>query len=102
MGKIHQVVWTEIAFQEYEEIIDWLLLNWSIKTAVLFSELVEQKVISIKNNPFLGSKSRYIEGCRKLWVPPYHLLIYRVKSETIEIVRFFDGRRNPKKLLKDY
>ncbi len=102
MEKNKSIVWTEIAFQEYEETIDWLLRNWPLKIAIAFSELVDQKVLSIKHNPYIGAESRYLQDCRKIWVPPYHILIYKVNPASIEIIRFFDGRQNPEKLKTEF
>ncbi len=98
MEKDKPIVWTELALQEYEETIDWLLKNWSHQTAIKFSELVEQKVHSIKNNPFIGTYSQYIANCRKIWVPPYHIIIYKISPDAIKIIRLFDGRQNPANL----
>jgi plasmid stabilization system protein ParE len=100
MGKNKRVVWTELALLEYDETIDWLLENWTTQIAIRFTELVEQKINAIKHNPLMGAQSHFLKECRKIWVPPYHILIYKVTQDSIEIIRFFDGRQNPEKLKK--
>ena len=99
MEKNKPVVWTELALLEYEETIDWLLKNWTTQIAIRFTELVEQKINAIKHNPLMGAQSRFLKECRKIWVPPYYMLIYKVTQDSIEIIRFFDGRQNPEKLI---
>ncbi len=98
MAKNKSIVWTEIALDEYEKVIDWLLLNWSVKIAMDFSSKVEQKLKLISRFPQIGRKSEYLKDCRKLWVSPYHLLLYRVQEDSIHILRLFDGRQNTKLL----
>jgi plasmid stabilization system protein ParE len=98
MEKNIPVVWTEIALLEYEETIDWLLKSWDTRIAIQFTELVEQKIISLKHNPKMGTFSRYLKDCRKIWIPPYHILIYKISPDSIQIIRFFDGRQSPEKL----
>ena len=50
--------------------------------------------------PFRGPAMKGRPGLRKLAHSPYYLIIYRVNepARLVEIVRFWDGRKNPSHL----
>ena len=99
MGKIHTVKWTLIASEEYQDTVDWLIKNWDEKIAVRFVTDVENKIALLKKFPLLGNPSSVIADCRKTLVPPYHIMLYKIESERLEILRLFDSRQNPHKLI---
>ena len=101
MGKILKVKWTFIAAEEYQSAVDWLLIHWSEKIAIRFVSDVENKVELLQKFPLLGSPSLSLPDCRQTLILPYHTLIYKLTSDSIEIIRLFDGRQNPKKLTAD-
>ncbi len=98
MGKIHTVKWTLIASEEYQDAVDWLIRNWDQKVAIRFITDVENKVTLLKKFPMLGNPSSVIPGCRKTLVLPYHIMLYKIENESLEIVRLFDTRQNPEKI----
>jgi plasmid stabilization system protein ParE len=98
MGKIHTVKWTLIASEEFQGTVDWLIKNWDEKIAIRFVTDVENKIMLLKKFPLLGTPSSVITGCRKTLVLPYHIMLYTVENESLEIVRLFDTRQNPEKI----
>ncbi len=50
--------------------------------------------------PNLGSKFESKVNFRKTLVGPYHVVLYKVFEDSIEIIRIFDGRQNPSKMQK--
>ncbi len=59
---------------------------------------VENKIDLLKRFPFIGNPSSILTDCRKTIVLPYHILIYKITEDCIEIIRLFDGRQNTEKL----
>lgn len=53
--------------------------------------LRSQKIL--KENPYIGHPSERVDGAREYYIPrtPF-TFVYRVKDETIEVLRLLDGR----------
>ena len=100
MEKVWEVRWTTMAADEFESTIDWLIENWNFEIAEKFSVDVWGRIQRLSKHPFTGRKSSSIKDCRQTVVLPYHILIYKIFEEHIEIIRVFDGRQNPSKLLQ--
>jgi plasmid stabilization system protein ParE len=98
MGKIHLVKWTLIAAEEYEHTVDWLINNWNQDIAMRFVTDVENKIAILKKFPLLGNLSSKTPGCRKTLILPYHIMLYKVENDMLEIVRLFDTRQDPLKI----
>lgn len=99
MGKVLKVKWTLMAAQEYQSAVDWLLIHWDEKIALRFVNDVEGKINLLKQFPFIGNISSILPQCRKTIILPYHILIYKVTDDSIEIIRLFDGRQHTEKLI---
>ena len=98
MGKILTVKWTLIAADEYQSVVDWLLLHWNEKIAMQFVANVENKIELLAKFPLMGTPSEVMPACYKTLIPPYHVIIYKLQTDSIEIIRLFDTRQNPEKL----
>lgn len=98
MGKVLKVKWTLLAAQEYQSAVDWLLMYWDEKIAMRFVTNVENKIDLLRQFPFIGNVSSILPQCRKTLILPYHILIYKVTEDSIEIIRLFDGRQHSDKL----
>lgn len=98
MEQVCEIRWTNTAANEFEATIDWLLFRFNDKVAASFRDDVWQKVDRLSKTPFIGKTSPYLENCRQTIVPPYHLIIYKVFGNHIDILRVFDGRQNLSKL----
>ncbi len=99
MEQIREVRWTKIAANEFEATIDWLLKNRSSAIAVNFRDDVWNKIQRLRKQPFIGRQSAMIQNCRQTIVLPYHIIIYKIFDEHIEVIRVFDARQNPNKLI---
>lgn len=96
-----KLVYTEQALISINEIIDFLSINHP-STAI--SKIIETLLAhseTILNNPFMGQPEIYLEhlnlGHRRIIAGNYKI-IYRVESETIYIIDFFDTRQDPEKM----
>jgi plasmid stabilization system protein ParE len=57
----------------------------------------KKKEKEIAKNPRSGVKTEF-EGILKIKILKYYSLFYRINNKTIEIVAFWDNRRNPDNL----
>lgn len=98
MAKIIAVKWSIIASVEFEQSVDWLIYKFGRSVALEFAQNIFEKIDRLTINPEIGRLSLHLDNCRQTIVPPYHILIYRIENQTLEIVRLFDGRQNLSRL----
>jgi len=96
-----KVVFTEVAQEQYNEIIYYLNAGFGKEKAQQFSESLKQNITQVK---------RFPESCpfffetnkRKFMVSPFITVIYEVNVaiKRIEILNFWFNRSNPDVLLQ--
>jgi len=94
----HKVVWSPLEEKDFEEILFYLQKNWDpsvIESFILITEtLIEQIRLNPKQFPLIYKK----KNIRKCVMTVHNTLFYRFGKESIEILRLFDNRQDPKKL----
>lgn len=93
-----QVKWTRKAlFSFADTLIYWNKHNSSEKYSKKLRREIEKAEKLISENPGIGSLSE-IEGVRYVLIDKNFSLYYRVNKNSVEILAFWDNRRNPDKL----
>ena len=92
------VKWTKSALLHLAETLKyWDHRNKSSSYSKnVWEELVTVEKI-IAENPQIGDLS-YVENVRSILILRYFSIFYRIKFDEIEIVAFWDNRRNPENL----
>ena len=92
----YKILWTEHALSELSEVYEYLEFNFTNRELNRLSIAVENTIKLILKDPklfpFLESKS-----IRRVVVLKYNTLYYRINGNVIEIISFFNNRKNPKK-----
>ena len=91
-----EIKWTEEAEENYNKIIGYLDAKWTEKEIAYFILQTERVLTFISENPLLFRKSDK-KHIHEALITPHNLLLYRVKPKHIELITFFDTRRDPKK-----
>lgn len=93
-----KIVWMPIALEDYQRIIDYLLIVWNIEIINEFEKLILESIDRIKLNP--TSFVLIFGNVRKVIVHKNVTLFYQYKvmENTIEILSIFDNRQHPSKL----
>jgi plasmid stabilization system protein ParE len=78
-------------------VYQYLLKEFSPKTAYRFLEQLEKRIEFIIKNPETGKKSTKRKNIRSILFTPHNQIFYRYQKNQIEILCLFDMRRNPKK-----
>ena len=78
-------------------IYQYLIQNFSRKTALLFLDRIEDRLSLIAKYPTIGKASAQRKHVRSIILSPHNLLFYRYQNNTIEILCLFDMRKNPAK-----
>ncbi|RNL51057.1 type II toxin-antitoxin system RelE/ParE family toxin [Pedobacter jejuensis] len=95
---MYAIIWSPIAKTSYIEILKFLEENWTSKEIEYFISRTERLVKLISQNPNLFQYSINSDTFRCL-VVPHVSLFYRLKNENIELLVFWDNRKDPKKLI---
>jgi plasmid stabilization system protein ParE len=80
-----------------DHVYDYLLDNFSSKTAWLFLDKIRERIELISKYPSIGKVSANHRNVRSIIVAPYNLLFYRYEGNKIKILSLFDMRSNPAK-----
>jgi hypothetical protein len=96
-----KVSWTPTARKTYFKVLDYLQESWTKRELENFINKVGHVIIQIEENPAMFETSRKKKNIRKGFVTQHNSLYYRIKpkKKEIELLLFWDNRRDPKKLL---
>ena len=91
------VIWSEPAKENYWQNIDFLLENWHEKQVINFINAVDNHIGLIQENPKLFALTDY-QNVRSVLIVKQITLFYRIKNNTVELIRFWNNHQNPKRL----
>ncbi len=82
----------------YAQNLDYLQKEWGAAVAMQFIERVDTVLEAIRENPFLYSLYHPSKNIRKCVMHNRIILYYRIKGNTIQILRFWNTYQNPEQL----
>ena len=91
----NQIVITKQFRSNTFRVYQYLLKEFSSKTALLFLDKIEERIELISKYPTIGKLSTKKENVRSILLTPHNLLFYRYHNNKIEILCLFDMRKNP-------
>jgi len=93
-----EIVWTPTATQQLKEIvIFWNRHNNSNTFSKKLLKTVNKTLKTISSFPFLFRKTDFI-GVRVAFIFGNFSIFYRIKDNTIEVLLFWDNRKDPERL----
>jgi plasmid stabilization system protein ParE len=94
-----KIVWTETAAKQRREILNyWTERNKSTTYAEKLIEITAKHLKVISKNP-LAFKETEIDNVRESAMGHFSLY-YKISSDQLIVMAFWDNRQDPKKLLK--
>ena len=87
--------WSETAKISYYEIIEFISKRWGQKIIVRFDQQVQEQLTLIQKHPYLWKESEKIRLARKCQINPLITLYYRINDQRVELLLFWDNRKNP-------
>ena len=81
-----QIVWTLHAEEDYRQVVDYLLKEWSLKVAADFINNLEERVQNLSSFPHIGIASVKDPSIRSIVITKHNKLYYRTWPEKIEIL----------------
>jgi plasmid stabilization system protein ParE len=89
------LIWTNIAKEDYWSNIDYLLDEFGENKAKEFISDVERYLILVENDPYTFPFSEY-RNLRYLVIVPKITLFYRIiDNSRVELIRFWNNSKNP-------
>jgi plasmid stabilization system protein ParE len=93
----YTVTWSPAARLTYYQILEYLLEKWTYKELEAFIDRTEEVINHICLNPLLYPYSRESDTHKCVLVKQVSLF-YRVRTNAIELLVFWDNRQDPAKL----
>ena len=93
-----EIKWTTEAEESFDRIIAYLKVTWTEREVKNFITATDKIVAYIAEHPLMFRKSEK-KHIHEALVTKHNLLLYRIKKTHIELLTFWDTRRNPKKKL---
>ena len=92
------IKWYKKADKDFEKIIDYLENEWNEKVTSDFVKKVFYTAELISLFPLIGNIIYHDKNIRGILITEHTRLYYRIKINTIIILKLFDTRKDPKKL----
>ena len=94
-----KVLWSPLAESDLRFSLLYLESNWNNAVVNQYLNKIDHLVNQITTNPEQFPLVNNKKKIRKCVVTKHNTIFYREKNEVIEILRIFDTRQNPKKLI---
>ncbi len=98
MASHRHVKWSSSAKVDIGNISDYIMLEWGISVLTRFLIKLDRIIYQISLHPTQYPEINTELKIRKCVVTKQNTLFYKIKGETIEIVRIYDTRQDPGKL----
>jgi plasmid stabilization system protein ParE len=94
----YKLLWSEKALADLQNIINYLLGNWTQKEIQNFVRRLDKRLELIVINPKLFPKTAKRKDVRKSVLTKHAVIYYEAKENMVTIITLFDPRQRPKKL----
>ncbi len=98
MISIYKIIWSDEAYKNLQNIVDYLGKFWTSREIRKFAKLLEKQLILIKRNPALYPYSNKSRSIRKSVLTRQITLYYKIMDTEIHLITLFDNRQSPDKL----
>ena len=92
-----KTIWSPEAIDDFEIIVDYLIQEWSKKSAEKFSDLVFEKIKLIKKQAEIFESS-FHKDVRKAPITNHVTLFYIIRNTELVLLRFWNNAQNPENL----
>jgi plasmid stabilization system protein ParE len=92
------VIWSPLSENDFDQILNYLSINWDYKVVNQFIDLTEHLINQISENPKQYPLIYKKKGIRKVVLTKHNSLFYRVSKDHIDILRIYDTRQDPQRI----
>ena len=92
------IFWTDESNNNYDDIINYLSIHWSVKEKIEFVRKLEKRIEAIKQFPLIFPKSVLYNNTHRSVLTEHITIYYSIEKKIIKIYSLFDVRQDPKKI----
>jgi len=95
-----RIIFSEVAGQTYEDIIEFLSQTWTEKEINVFIDEAEKIVNQLKQGKF-RLYQKYAGNIRSALIGKKHIRMFfrKENNQTVKVLLFFDMRQDPQKII---
>lgn len=90
-----EIRWTLQAEISFEEIVSYLENEWTHKEIESFFRSFEKTIVYISKQPLMFRRTN-IKDIHEALITPHNLIIYKIYPSHIDLISFWNTRKNPK------
>ena len=94
-----EIIWADEAFSAWKDTIDYIIQEFGVRAAEKFYKKTEECQDCLTTSPLIGKIEPLLKNrsrsYRSLVINKHSKLVYYIENETINIVDFWDTRREP-------
>ncbi|WP_181308433.1 type II toxin-antitoxin system RelE/ParE family toxin [Rufibacter sp. XAAS-G3-1] len=94
----YEIVWTNKALSDLDNIIAYLTNNWTNQEVSKFFVRLDRRINIISQRPLLYPLTNSRKNVRRSVLTPQITIYYRLTKQSVEILTLFNNRQNPAKL----
>jgi plasmid stabilization system protein ParE len=98
MALNRDIIWSQEALNNLDNIIDYLRTTCTEKDVIKFKALLSRRIKVIASFPGIFPKAALNATLQKSVISKQTSIVYQVRDNAIYIVYLFDNRMNPSKL----
>lgn len=91
-----EIIWSPQSESTFYKVLEYLQENWTEKEINYFLAATEKVINYIAENPLMFRKTNK-RNIHEALVTPQNLLIYKIYSNHIVLITFYDTRQSPRK-----
>lgn len=92
-----EIQWSKQADKKFNKILEYLLVEWNERVTISFVKKVFDLIETLSEFPEIGTIENKEKGIRGFTVVKQVNLFYKINSDKIIILDFFDNRQAPVK-----
>lgn len=92
-----KIYWTKRADKKFDQILDYLLVEWGESVAKAFTRKVYDFLDILSEFPEIGTIENKEKGIRGFTIIRQVNLFYRISGNKVILLNFFDNRQHPRK-----
>jgi plasmid stabilization system protein ParE len=96
---VKQIIWSPLAEKDLDQTRAYLMEHWNKDVTNAFLDIIENLISQISKNPKQFPLIHKSKEIRKCVLTRQNTLFYRFSKGEITVLRIFDSRQNPDKLL---
>lgn len=92
------ITWSPASKDEYANLLQYVETNFGLDAALELLDITDQVIDNISQHPKMYPASEKAPTIRKAVLTKQTSLFYRISNHDIQLLHFWDNRRNPNTL----